>query len=143
MDKGIYDFSELRRMPAFIDKTLLMKAIITNSNSRFHFTAPRRFGKTVNLSMIKRFFEICDNAEVQKENRRLFENLLIGKEKIIMDDYFGKFPVIFLYLRPDGGTESFGEALSTICTAVGMAYKEHGYLAVSDKLTASEKKTVR
>ncbi len=141
MGSDIEDFRELRPMPAFVDKTLLIKAIITNSNSRFLITAPRKFGKSVNLSMIKRFFEICENTEDQKENRRLFENLLIAKEKIIMDDHFGKFPVIFLYLRPKtGSTKSFGEALSAICTAVRGAYEEHRYLAKSDKLTASEKK---
>ncbi len=139
MGKEIHDFRKLRRMPAFVDKTLLIKAIITNSNSNFLITAPRRFGKTVNLSMIRRFFEICDNAEDQKENRRLFENLLIEKEKIIMNDYFGKFPVIFLNLRAIENIRCFDEAFSVICRAVKRAYDEHRYLALSDKLWAHEK----
>ncbi len=139
MDKGINDFSKLCEMSTFIDKTLLIKAIITHTQSRFLSITPRRFGKSVNLSMIKRLFEIRDNAEEQKENRQLFKNCLIEKDKTIMDNYFGKYPISFLYLRPNLVIRSFDDAFSLIRTAVENAYNEHGYLALSDKLEASEK----
>ncbi len=89
--------------------------------------------------MIKRLFEIRDNAEEQKVNRHLFKNCLIEKDKTIMDNYFGKYPISFFYLRPNLVIRSFDDAFSLIRTAVENAYDEHEYLALSNKLEASEK----
>ena len=92
---GIDNFEMLiTRGYYFVDKTLLIKDLLDNKASVNLFTRPRRFGKTLNMSMLQYFFE---NSE--KDNSYLFENLNIMKagEKYI--SHMGKYPVINLSLK--------------------------------------------
>lgn len=73
MDTFCQDFAKIRYLPAFVDKTLLIKAVLENF-SGILLTAPRRFGKSVNITMLKRFLEILPDEKAQRANRKLFEN---------------------------------------------------------------------
>lgn len=90
---GIDSFEKIRRNGFYyIDKTNLIEQILMNWGEVTLFTRPRRFGKTLNMSMLKSFFEIGADAA-------LFEGLYIAKNKELCDAYMGKYPVIFLTLK--------------------------------------------
>ena len=90
---GIDNFEELRRENFYyVDKTGLIMELLRNWGKVNLFTRPRRFGKTLNMSMLKCFFELgCDAT--------LFHGLKISADKALCRDYMGKFPVIFISLR--------------------------------------------
>ena len=94
---GIEDFETIRRENLYyIDKTGLIKGILKNRAYVNLFTRPRRFGKTLNMSMLKCFFRLgCD--------RTLFDGLAIAEEKELCDKYMGKFPVISISLKAAAG----------------------------------------
>ena len=102
---GIEDFKEMiDKDYYFVDKTLLIKELIDNLAKVQLFTRPRRFGKTLNMKMIQRFFETTPES-----NAYLFDGLAITKagEKYMKEQ--GKYPVIFLTLK-ELGTSSFEKA---------------------------------
>ena len=90
---GIEDFKEMRVQGFYyIDKTGLIKELLEHFGKVNLFTRPRRFGKTLNMSMLKYFFEIGDDST-------LFDGLEIAKEKELCAKYMGKFPVIAITLK--------------------------------------------
>ena len=76
----------------YIDKTTLIRDLLNNWGEVNLFTRPRRFGKTLNMSMLKSFFEIGTD-------KSLFDGLAISKETALCEAYMGKFPVIFISLK--------------------------------------------
>ena len=90
---GIDDFEKIRRNEFYyVDKTKLIEQLLQNWGEVSLFTRPRRFGKTLNMSMLKCFFEIgTDHA--------LFDGLYISGNKELCDTYMGKYPVIFLLVQ--------------------------------------------
>ena len=90
---GIESFEEIRSEGFYyIDKTGLIRDLLNNWGKVNLFTRPRRFGKTLNMSMLKSFFEIgADKA--------LFDGLAISQEMALCEAYMGKFPVIFISLK--------------------------------------------
>ena len=102
---GIDDFRKIRENDYYyVDKTNLIRDIIDNGSEVTLFTRPRRFGKTLNMSMLKAFFEIgADPA--------WFEELKISKEKDLCDKHLGKYPVIFMSLKEVSGL-NYEEAVS-------------------------------
>ena len=94
---GIEDFKRIRSEEFYyIDKTGLIRELLENEAYVNLFTRPRRFGKTLNMSMLKYFFEIGSDSA-------LFDGLEIAKEKELCAKYMGKFPVIAITLK--GATE--------------------------------------
>ncbi|MFW5971849.1 MAG: AAA family ATPase [Bacillota bacterium] len=95
---GIDDFKKIiERDTYFVDRTLFIKKIIQNVSEVILFARPRRFGKTLNFSMLKCFLEIpeCRKLENQdKSYKYLFEGLDIYKEKELVENHLGKYPVI-------------------------------------------------
>lgn len=90
---GIEDFKELRREDFYyIDKTELICDLLRNWGKVNLFTRPRRFGKTLNMSMLKYFFELGTDPA-------LFDGLAVSREKALCEEYLGKYPVIFLSLK--------------------------------------------
>ena len=90
---GIDDFGKLRREDFYyIDKTGLIRDLLNNWGEVNLFTRPRRFGKTLNMSMLKCFFEIGTD-------KTLFEGLAISQETALCEEYMGKYPVIFISLK--------------------------------------------
>ena len=87
---GIDDFGKLRREDFYyIDKTGLIRDLLNNWGEGNLFTRPRRFGKTLNMSMLKCFFEIGTD-------KTLFDGLEISQETALGEEYMGKYPVIFI-----------------------------------------------
>ena len=92
---GVEDFKRLvDKGYNFIDKTLMIKDLLDNEDMISLITRPRRFGKTLNLSMIQRFFE-----KTEESNAYLFENLKISYEGEEYLKHQGKYPVITLSLK--------------------------------------------
>ncbi len=90
---GIENFEEIRSEGFYyVDKTGLIRDLLENWGKVNLFTRPRRFGKTLNMSMLKSFFEIGTD-------RRLFEGLEISKETALCEAYMGKYPVVFISLK--------------------------------------------
>ena len=91
---GIEDFKELiQEGYYYIDKTLLIDEMLMNRSKVTLFTRPRRFGKTLNMSMLKYFFDVKD----KEENKKLFENLKVSDSEYMSEQ--GKYPVIFISLK--------------------------------------------
>ena len=95
------------------------------------FTRPRRFGKTLNMSMLKSFFEIGTD-------KSLFDGLYISDNKALCDEYMGKYPVIFLSFKGVEGLE-FASAKRMLCTIIEREIDRHYYLKISDALTDEDK----
>jgi len=121
----------------FVDKTLLIKDLLDNKASVNLFTRPRRFGKTLNMNMLKYFFE---NSE--KDNYYLFENLNIMKagEKYI--SHMGKYPVINLSLK-SAKQPNFELALKCIKNEIVDEFRRHDYILKSDKLSKEKEEYER
>ena len=96
---GIESFEELLTEGFYyIDKTSLIKDLLNKWGKVNLFTRPRRFGKSLNMSMLKSFFEIgC--------NRRLFDGLNISQETALCQEYMGKFPVIAVSFKDVDGND--------------------------------------
>ena len=129
---GIDSFEKIRRNGFYyIDKTNLIEQILMNWGEVTLFTRPRRFGKTLNMSMLKSFFEIGADAA-------LFEGLYIAKNKELCDAYMGKYPVIFLTLKGVEGL-TFADAKRMLGTILANEMDRHYYLKTSDALTDEDK----
>ncbi len=129
---GIEDFEKLRTMGFYyVDKTGLIKELLDNWGEVNLFTRPRRFGKSLNMNMLKYFFEYgCDS--------RLFDGLKIAEEKELCEKYMGKFPVIFVTLK-DVNARSFETARNTLCSIIGNEALQFQFLEKSDKLSDKDK----
>lgn len=109
---GIENFEEIRSEGFYyIDKTGLIRDLLNDWGKVNLFTRPRRFGKSLNMSMLKCFLEAGGKKE-------LFEGLEIAKETELCEEYMGKFPVISLSLKEVSG-DSFETARAMLCSAVG------------------------
>ena len=87
---GIENFEEIRTEGFYyVDKTGLIRDLLNNWGKVNLFTRPRRFGKTLNMSMLKSFFEIGSN-------RTLFDGLAISRETALCEAHMGRFPVVFV-----------------------------------------------
>ena len=130
---GIDDFTKLRKSEFYyIDKTKLIEQILQSWSEVTLFTRPRRFGKTLNMSMLKSFFEIGTD-------KTLFDGLYISKNKELCDEYMGKYPVIFLSLKGVDGL-SFSKAKSMLKEIIKEEADRHYILRTSDFLTEQDKK---
>ena len=131
---GIDGFEKIRTNDFYyIDKTGFIAELLHNWGEVNLFTRPRRFGKTLNMSMLKCFFEVGTD-------KSLFGGLQIAREKALCEQYQGQFPVIFLSLKSVGGL-TFEAAEAALRTVVGNEAGRFRFLKDSDKLDESEKKT--
>ena len=129
---GIDGFEKLRTNDFYYaDKTLFIKELLQNWGEVNLFTRPRRFGKTLNMSMLKSFFEIGSDPA-------LFDGLKITQEKEWCEEYMGKFPVISISLKSVDGLD-FKTALAALKTVIGNEAIRFQFLKESEKLSAEEK----
>ena len=129
---GIENFEEIRKLGFYyIDKTRLIEQLLQGWGKVTLFTRPRRFGKTLNMSMLKSFFEIGTH-------KTLFDGLYISGNKALCDDHMGKYPVIFLSLKGVEGLE-FASAKRMLCTIIDREIDRHYYLKTSDALTDEDR----
>lgn len=129
---GIENFKKIRSENFYyVDKTGLIRELLENRSEVNLFTRPRRFGKSLNMNMLKDFFEYGCDPE-------LFEGLEIVREKELCEKYMGKFPVISVTLK-DVEFNSYETARSALCSAVGGEALHFQFLADSDMLSVREK----
>lgn len=129
---GIDDFRKLRESHFYyVDKTSLIEKFLLNWSEVTLFTRPRRFGKTLNMSMLKSFFDIGTD-------KALFDGLYISGNKELCDEYMGKYPVIFLSLKGVEGL-TYEEAFEAFVRIMGKEVNRVSFLADSDKLTQIER----
>ena len=134
---GESDFKALRiRQNYYIDKTMYIKDIIDNESRVILVTRPRRFGKTLNMSMLKYYFD-CR----QKDNIELFKGLKILKEEEKYTSKLGAYPVIYITLK-DVQDRSFENMLLNLKSTMINVYQEHRYLLESSKIYPEEKEKI-
>ena len=129
---GIENFEEIRKLGFYyIDKTRLIEQLLQGWGKVTLFTRPRRFGKTLNMSMLKSFFEIGTD-------KTLFDGLYISGNKELCDEHMGKYPVIFLSFKGVEGL-MYDEAFDALVRVIGKEISRVSFLADSDKLTLLER----
>ena len=129
---GIDGFEKIRTNDFYYaDKTLFIKELLQNWGEVNLFTRPRRFGKTLNMSMLKCFFEIGGDPA-------LFEGLKIAQEKELCEKYMGKFPVISISLKSVDGL-SYEAAVTALRRAIGNEACRFGFLTKSERLGQNDK----
>ncbi|MCD7764872.1 MAG: ATP-binding protein [Lachnospiraceae bacterium] len=129
---GIENFEEIRTEGFYyVDKTAMIRDLLSAWGKVNLFTRPRRFGKSLNMSMLKAFFEIgCDTS--------VFDGLEISSEKALCKEYMGKFPVISLSLKSVDG-DDFASARTFLSTLIGDEAMRFRFLLDSDVLSEEEK----
>lgn len=130
---GIEDFREIRRKDFYyIDKTRLIEQLLDSWGKVNLFTRPRRFGKTLNMSMLRYFFEIGTD-------KTLFEGLHISQRSALCEEYMGKFPVVSLTLKGVDGL-TFERAKNKLLKYIALEAERFNFLKNSDKLTVMKNK---
>ena len=129
---GIENFEDIRRQHFYyIDKTKLIEQLMSNWGKVNLFTRPRRFGKTLNMSMLKSFFEIGTD-------KSLFDGLYISQNKELCEECMGKYPVIFLSLKGVDGL-TYDKAKKMLAEIIKEEADRHYYLKTSDRLTEEDR----
>ena len=133
---GIDGFEKLRTNDFYyVDKTLFIKELLQNWGEVNLFTRPRRFGKSLNMSMLKSFFEIGSDPA-------LFEGLKIMQEKDLCERYMGNFPVISISLKSVGGL-NFKAASAALKNIMGKEAMRFQFLLESERLSEAEKNSYK
>lgn len=130
---GIDQFDKLIKSDFYyVDKTRLIEQLLQNWGEVNLFTRPRRFGKTLNMSMLKSFFEIGTD-------KTLFDQLYIAVNKELCEEYMGQYPVIFLSLKGVDGL-NFEEAKSMLKITIRTEAQRHYELKKSEKVSEENRK---
>ena len=133
---GIESFEEIRSEGFYyIDKTGLIRDLLNNWGKVNLFTRPRRFGKTLNMSMLKSFFEIG-------ADKTLFDGLLISRETALCEEYMGKFPVIFISLKGVDGL-TFEDAYGMLRRIIRAEVSRLQMLLNSERISEDDKKPLK
>ena len=133
---GMENFVEIRRNNFYyVDKTRLIEQLVEKWSEVSLFTRPRRFGKTLNMSMLRAFFEVGAEAN-------LFDGLYISHKKELCEQYMGKYPVISFTLKNIEG-QSFGEVKKSMKYLIGTIARQYSFLLESEKLSVVEKEIYR
>ncbi len=134
---GIESFEIMRREGFYyVDKTAMIRDLLNHWGYVNLFTRPRRFGKSLNMSMLKSFFEIgCDKT--------LFDGLVISEEKELCDEYMGRFPVVSISLKSVNGAD-YETARSLMCSVIGReALRFEMLFMESERLSEKDKELYR
>lgn len=133
---GIEKFEEIRREGFYyVDKTTMIRDLLRKWGKVNLFTRPRRFGKSLNMSMLKAFFEIgCDKT--------LFDGLAISGEQDLCEKYMGKFPVISVSLKGVNGAD-YETARALLCSVIGNEAARFRFLLETDRISELEKELYR
>lgn len=131
---GISDFEEIQKNGYYyVDKTCLIKTLLKTAGTKVTLiTRPRRFGKTLGMSMLANFFDI------RKDSKRLFQNLYISSDAALCEKWQNQWPTIFLTLKNVDGLD-FESAYAMLVSTVTDLYQNHLYLLNSDKISDYDK----
>ena len=133
---GMENFVEIRRNNFYyVDKTRLIEQLVEKWSEVSLFTRPRRFGKTLNMSMLRAFFEVGAEAN-------LFDGLYISHKKELCEQYMGKYPVISFTLKNIEG-QSFDEVKKSMKYLIGTIARQYSFLLESEKLSVVDKEIYR
>ena len=133
---GIDSFEKLRREDFYyVDKSRMIVDLMANWGEVNLFTRPRRFGKTLNMSMLKCFFEIGTD-------KSLFDGLRVSEEKELCEKYMGKYPVVFVSLKDVDGL-TFEDAYDMLREIIRKECVRLQFLMDSDALTDAEKEPMK
>ncbi|MEE3488518.1 MAG: AAA family ATPase [Bulleidia sp.] len=148
---GTDDYEKVRTEGFYyVDKTDLIRELLNRHADVTLFTRPRRFGKSLNMSMLKWFFEIPEEALYRQEDtisgnlraaefqKSLFAGLSVSSDKELCDRYMGRYPVISISLKNVDGLD-FEQAFNSLCAVIGMEADRFGFLAKSPELTEDER----
>ena len=128
---GIEKFEKIRRDGFYyVDKTKLIEKLMENWGEANLFTRPRRFGKSLNMSMLKSFFEVGSD-------KHLFDGLYISRNQKLCDKYMGKFPVISISLKGINA-DSFEQARKLIGKVINEEARRLQFLLDSASLTVTD-----
>lgn len=137
---GIDDFKKVRESEYYyLDKTWLVKELLDKHGEMNVFTRPRRFGKTLALSMLRYFFEreIDPEGEVQ-DNSSLFEGLEILNADESCRRHMGQYPVVFMSLK-SAKQASYELAYDCIINEIAKEFERHRYVLLGNQLSDSQK----
>lgn len=131
---GISDFKKIRENDYYyIDKSGLIKELLKRESAEVTLiTRPRRFGKTMGMSMLAHFFDI------RSDNRKLFEGLEITYDEALCSAWMNQYPVVFLTLKDIDGL-TFEDAYERLAVQISNLYKEHAYLLESECMDPDDK----
>ena len=135
---GVSDFEEIRKNGYYyIDKSELVRELLSRTGTKVTLiTRPRRFGKTLGMSMLESFFDI------RKDSRALFEGLEISENQALCDAWMNQYPTIFVSFRQVDGL-NFTGAYDMLTWVISELYKEHHYLLDSDSIGTSDKEIAK
>ena len=138
MPVGNTDFKEIRETGLYyIDKTMLIDQLVGRSRAKVTlFTRPRRFGKSLNMSMLQHFFDIREKSE------SLFEGLQISENKKLCDSWMNKYPTILVSFK-DVGSSKFDTAYALLKGVISKLYESHKHLFESnDSISKMQRKLI-
>ena len=138
MPVGNTDFKEIRETGLYyIDKTMLIDQLVGKSGAKVTlFTRPRRFGKSLNMSMLQHFFDIREKSE------SLFEGLAISKNKTLCDSWMNQYPTILVSFK-DVGSSKFDTAYALLKGVISKLYENHKYLFEdNDSISKMQRKLI-
>ena len=132
---GISDFHKLRQNEYYyVDKTNLIKELLESRIAEVTLiTRPRRFGKTIGMSMLAYFFDI------RKDSRKLFEDLKISRDIELCQKWMNQYPTLFISFKDVNGL-NFQSAMKMLRNQISWICNEHDYLSDSDKINENDKK---
>ena len=135
---GVSDFEEIRRNGYYyVDKSGLIGELLGTTGTKVTLiTRPRRFGKTLGMSMLESFFDI------QKDNKTLFEGLEIANRHDLCTEWMNQWPTVFVSFRQVDGL-NFNSAYGMLTLVISELYKKHLYLLDSDKVDGYDKEIVK
>lgn len=131
---GISDFKKIRENDYYyIDKSGLIKELLKRESAEVTLiTRPRRFGKTMGMSMLAHFFDI------RSDNRRLFDGLEITRDEVLCGAWMNQYPVVFLTLKDIDGL-TFEDVYERLAVQISNLYKEHAYLLESERMDSDDR----
>ena len=135
---GVSDFEEIRKNGYYyIDKSGLVRELLSRTGTKVTLiTRPRRFGKTLGMSMLESFFDI------RKDSRKLFEGLEIADHQALCDEWMNQYPTIAISFRQIEGL-NFTDAYQQLVYEIAFLYQNHAYLLDSPAISEPEKSLFR
>lgn len=133
---GVSNFEKIRKDNYFyVDKTGLITDILSQKTEVLLITRPRRFGKTLNMSMLESFFDIT------KDSKEIFKGLQITREKKLCDEWMNQYPVVSISFKQVDGL-NFNDAYNMLVWMISQLYTKHSYLLESKKISDSDKNMI-
>lgn len=131
---GVSDFSEIRQNDYYyVDKSELIRELLKTSIAKVTLiTRPRRFGKTLAMSMLANFFDI------RQKNESLFQGLAVSSDSSLCKEWMNQWPVVFLSLKNIDGL-TFSTAYQQLAYEIGLLFEKHKYLLTDEKIGPAEK----